>query len=458
MVEECIIQSDLELVRSIAKKMRDPEFVKKVINDPKNQNPDPFVKFGHGRWNPLAIGSGYPGILPLFTELDSIFPEDRWDLVAHDYILQIVEAIKTTGITSLTMFGGLAGVCFYLRQASKNEQRYKKVLDQLDSYLVKHVRSSYLIPFRQQLEQSNPRKPAFYETIQGLSGIGIYALVNYAKPDFKELVDEVIQQFTLLVQPIEINGKMVPGWYVSPEFFFLESDREVFPNGNFNLGLSHGIPGVLAFLSVSMMEGVEREKQRETIKTIAQWIQTKRKTIDSGYFWDSVISFEEETTGQSASNKKSRDAWCYGTPGVARALYLAGKALKDEAMKEFALEAFLSVFNSSREDWNLPGPTICHGIAGLLIITKLMARDTKSPQLQLEVQRLRDMLLSYYDPSSHFGFKHAELQKHQSAGYAWLEYADLLEGASGVLLTLLSLHRNDYQWHLPLLIDGNRGI
>ncbi len=452
MLKSTVIQSDLELARSIAQKMRDPQFVKEVVSDPKNQNPDPLLK--SSRWHPLSIAGGYPGVLPLFTELDSIFPEDRWDLVAHEYILQIVRAVETTGITSITMFGGIAGVCLYLRQASKNEQRYKKVLTHLDGYLIKHLRASHLSPLMEQLQQAIPRRPALYESIQGLSSIGIYALVNYEKPEFKELAHEIIQQFVLLAEPIHIKGRGVPGWYVAPEFFFLESDRKIFPDGNFNLGLSHGIPGVLAFLSIAMMQGIECKGQQKAITVIADWVQAKRKTVGNRYFWDSVISFEEETSGQPTDRGKSRDAWCYGTPGVARALYLAGRATKNKAMQEFALEAFRSIFQSSREDWNLPGPNICHGIAGLLLITNLMARDTGCDQLKLETEKLREILLSHHDASSHFGFKNAELLKHQKGSYVWIECADLLEGVSGVLLTLLSLHTNHYSWHLPFLIDN----
>lgn len=445
-------QSDIELIISVAKAMQNPFSVKKIVLDLSNVNPTPFVDDGDRLYN-LILGGGFSGLLSLFVEIDRMFPDNGWDLVVHEYILNIVKAIDEVGIGSLTLYGGLTGICYYIRLASRNETRYKKVLDKLDDFLIKEIEISHISPLKKQLNQSVPCSPHLYEVIQGISGVAIYFLINQKKSSFKAPLHKMISLMIDLTQPITVNGKTVPGWYVSPESFFLDEERIRCPNGNFNLGLSHGITGVLALLSIAMIHGVVLKGQREAIETIAQWIQTKQKTGDDRYFWDSSISFEEETMGFIFQSRKSRDAWCYGTPGVARSLYLAGMALKNESLKTFAFEAFFSIFKSTRKEWNLPDSTMCHGIAGLLIITKLMARDTGSTILEKEVERLREILLAHYDASFPFGFRHAEVQKNKKDEYIWLDQTDLLEGVSGILLALASLHTENYKWHLPFLID-----
>lgn len=444
-------QIDLDLIKSIADKMRKPLLVKEIILDPNNNNPDSFLN--HSLWDDLSIAGGYPGILPLYVELDKLFPEEGWNLVAHDYVLHTVKVIETGGVGRLSLFGGIAGVCFYLRQASKNESRYKKVLHKLDDILLEGLSNSHLQPLAKQLNQQLPCYPPLYEEMQGLSGIGLYCLMNKEKLPFKDMIQKIIRLLISLTHPITIKGKTVPGWYVAPEAFFLDEDRIRFPNGNFNLGLSHGITGVLAFLSIAMLQGIEISDQRRAIETVAHWIQMKRKKYKNRFFWDTMISFEEEVSGDFIVEHKSRDAWCYGTPGVARALYLAGKALQNESIQECALETFISIFASTREEWNLPGPTMCHGIAGLLIITQLMARDTNTPFLMEKVTKLRELLLSYYNPSSFFGFRNIQPLRGKGSEYAWVDQGDILEGVSGILLTLLSLHTDNYRWHLPFLID-----
>ncbi len=432
-----------ELIFKFAKKLSNPENVKKIVKDRNNKNPKPIINIDH--WNDLSIAGGYPGVLSLFITLDQNFPNDNWDLIVHDYIIAIKKSIESKGITSLSLFGGLTGVCFFIKKASKEGKRYTKILDKLNIYLIKKLQSTYFDPLEYYLKNAKPIPPHLYEAIQGLSGIGIFYLSSF------DVIKKIIKLLIRITYPIRIKNKRVPGWYISNELLVFKEEKLQFPNGIFNLGLSHGIPGVLAFLSIAMIYGLDMPGQKEAIQTIAKWLKNKRKTTSNRFFWDARISFEEEISQIKPKSFKSKDAWCYGTAGVARALYLAGYALKDRDLQKFALESFISIFNSQIDEWNLLGPSFCHGISGLLMITHLMARDTKSYFLQSQVDRLTNILLSYYDTSFPFGFKHFELMK--TKGFATINRADLLEGASGILLSLFSLNAKHYSWHLPFLID-----
>lgn len=443
-----ISSQEQQFILKHAEKMQ-PSWVKSKIVDPKNRNSKPLMEAPI--WNELSIAGGFTGVFPLFIELDRLFPDKGWDLITHNYVLAIKDSVEENGIPVDSMFGGLAGVCYFLHEASKGGTRYLKMLTKLHKMLEENIRHRYLLPYEKALDHSQPVHFNLYEVIQGLSGIGIYFLKSRDAFSSEKLISKIISLFVKMTAKIKIKGESVPGWYIASEDLFLHEEKAAYRNGSFNLGLSHGITGVLAFLSVALLNGVSKPGQGEAIVTIVDWLKKKRKFINGRWFWDATVSFAEEIAGGFSPQRKSRDAWCYGTPGVARSLYLAGTALNDQSLQEYALESFASIFESTQKEWDLPGPTFCHGISGLLMITHLMVRDSNSSFLNAQVERLKTILLTYYDSDSPFGFQNYEPMK--DGNIAKINRADLLEGAAGVFLTLLSLNSKSYSWHYPFLID-----
>lgn len=436
------------LVKKIAEPMRDPDWVKGVALSPSNVNPDPYSYVA--TWSDLSLIAGYPGVLLLLSELDSLFPNEQWDLAAHSYILKIKEAVETSDITYFPLYGGLAGVCFSIMQASRDGTRYQNLLSTLNDYLIEKITSNYLLPLQRNLDKSQPSNPALYDLIQGVVGVGMYGLLNLHQDSFRSLCEQIALFCIGFSKPLTIEGFSVPGWYHPVQYQFLEQDKKLYPKGNFNLGLAHGVPGVLSFLSIALLHGVNMPGQEEAIQRISEWLYEHRTVKDGQVCWQARISFEELTSGSRKElSHFPRDAWCYGTPGVARSLFLAGKALNDKALKTKATSSFLSIFDRSRSQWQLPGPTLCHGISGLLIITQLMAQDSQASELIEKVDFLEDLLWSYYNPEFPFGFK--DLEPSKNGNYVGIDRAGFLEGASGVLLALLN--NSQSRWHAPLLIS-----
>lgn len=444
----------LEKIKYFAMRMRNPDEIKQIVVDPKNRNPDPLkTAKGKNYWSDLSISAGYPGVLLLLSELDRLFPQDKWDSASHVYVLKIKESIEQgKSAHSLSLYGGLAGVCFALQQASRNETRYQKLLTTLTTYLINRARKEIFAPLRSNIENGCPSNPSHYELIQGVAGIGICGLIKLSNPILFTFVEEVIQLLIGITKPIKIEGKWVPGWIVSSHFQFLEEKRRHYPNGTFNLGLSHGITGVLAFLSVAILRGVNVEGQKEAIETIALWLQERRRICNGLSFWETLIPFEDVDKVTEDASFTGRDAWCYGTPGVSRSLYLAGKALKNKKMEHFSIQSFQSIFGRTPQQWHLPGPTICHGIAGLLLITSQMAKDTQDAELVKQEKSLKNKLLEYLNPEYPFGFR--DYEPTHSGGYVEIDKVSLLEGAPGVLLTLLSLENETTWWHAPFLVGA----
>jgi|GEM_PF-544945 len=449
MVLASFTASDLNLIQMLAARLNDPLHVRQQILNPANRNPDPPLE--RAIWSDLSLAGGYPGMVLLFAELDQLFPHDHWDTTAHAYIIQIKKHLEKEGVGNASLFGGLAGICFAIHRASRKGTRYQTLLNTLDKHLLEQIQHSYLEPFQKLLEAGNSIPATYYETIQGLAGIGTYLLIRLHQPGVSEILQHILRLFILMVREKHKDGISYPGWHISKESLFLEEERIRYPNGNFNLGLSHGIPGVLVFLSSAFHLSVTERGHTEAIDTIVNWLVRKRIALSHRFVWPSFISWEEELKGSLPENPLSRDAWCYGTPGVARSLYIAGSVLERADLKQFAIDSFSSIFNSPEKAWGIPCPTFCHGLSGLLLITHLMASESSSSLLTQQTLCLREKLLARFDPILPFGFKSLDPQK-QRKEFIPLDRVDLLEGASGILLTLLSLHSSTKQWHLPFLL------
>ena len=241
--------------------MRDPERVKTTVLDPKNRHPHPS-KFTHS-WSDLALGGGYPGVLLLLAELDRQFPTEKWDDAVHAYVLKIRESILSHGIQEFSLYGGLAGLLFALKRSSRNGTRYQKLIKSLDDYLIKNVKDVYFPLLRENLTKKQPSPMPSYDLIGGITGIAVYCLQQLDEPQFFDMSREILSILISLVKSIEVEQKQVPGWYTPPSLMFLDEEKINYPKGNFNMGLAHGIPGILALLSVSSIHGLEvPEKKR----------------------------------------------------------------------------------------------------------------------------------------------------------------------------------------------------
>ncbi|MED1783829.1 lanthionine synthetase C family protein [Brevibacillus fortis] len=439
----------LSTALKVAARLRDPIQVEKVV-----MNKDNISVAGpihQHPWGAATLSHGYPGTILFFAELDRHFPDKGWNLIAHDHLLALQEKIKAVGISSESMCGGVAGICFATLVASRNREHYQRFLGQLDQLLA--TRTAVILEEEYVLDKKRGgSNPHIYDAIKGVAGIGRYLLASKQIDVLHSALQDVLRYLVYLSQPREYeDGIKIPGWYLTQEMQYLDKDKQMYPKGNFNVGLAHGIPGPLALLSLALREGVEVSGQREAIRNIAEWLVRWKEQDASGIMWRGRVKLEEEL-GEEVLSQHSfrRDAWCYGTPGVARSLYLAGEALQDSAYCNLAIQAYEDVFKRSESDWNLYADTFCHGKAGLLQMTLRMATTTDDERYQPHIAYLAKCLVDNFNPSLPFGYQDIEPNGDGKVG---LNKAGALEGAAGIGLALLSASSDQEPlWDQPFLL------
>lgn len=428
-----------------AESMKDPLAIKASMVDSKIIKSDSSVP--ETNWDDLSLNGGYPGLLLLHTSLQqkgAIIGED----IAHRYVIKIKESLEKEGAKNSSLYFGLSGVSYALNQASLGGQRYAKMLESIHARLLAMIEMDYLIPIRNNIRNNQPSSCFLYDVIIGLSGVGRYILEHVSKDNFRHCACSIIQTLIEYCKPLNIKGHLVPGWYLSAE----DPSNAQFDvvNGNFNLGLSHGIPGILSLLSSAKLKGLDVDGLDDTIILLANWIRDKAIVKDNMIKWPRYVSFEEETQKSEPKYQYIRNAWCYGTPGVSWALYQAGKALKDAELKSYALHAFTSMFNSmEKKHWKMTGPGLCHGVAGALVLTSQMAIETQSIELKSKAIEFENSLLSLFNPSFPLGFKSVQNVNGLEIEYDNIEF---LEGSIGIILALLTAQESSSCWSLPLMI------
>ncbi|WP_416210716.1 lanthionine synthetase LanC family protein [Frankia sp. Cas8] len=138
-------------------------------------------------------------------------------------------------------------------------------------------------------------------------------------------------------------------------------------------------------------------------------------------FWLPPITGDELNAGRAAPPAGRADAWCYGIPGISRALTLAGQAADEPAAQHAARDALLLLARRQGR-WDVEGPTLCHGYAGVLCAAGAMHDTVVAKQAATAVT-------DAFDRTRRFGFAYI-------AGSTVTDRPGFLTGAAGTALTL----------------------
>lgn len=257
---------------------------------------------------------------------------------------------------------------------------------------------------------------AVYDVVSGLSGVGRVLLTagvsghTLAEPGLLA----ALKTLTTMIHTRQHNR---PGWW-------LPADRHppgvsLHPSGAATTGMAHGIAGPLALLSAAHAAGWNVPGQAAAIKEAAQWLLRwhDHRTCS----WPPHITGDELDSGTADPAPGRRDAWCYGTPGISRALTLAGRAINDAPLAQAGEAAIASLAARRAQCWDVEGPTLCHGAAGVLQSAAETGAATR--------YRAAAAVTAAYDPQQKFAFQHV----HDNVTS---DMPGLLTGAAGVALAL----------------------
>ena len=413
----------LEVAHDVSQRLGDQQRVGLAIAAAPRQTAYPRTV----RWQPHALAQGHAGLAVSCAYLDTCFPDERWDRRGHSYMASATEAVERSAYASTGLFGGLAGLAFAGWSLSRGGVRYQRLITALDSALLGQIAGQ-----ADGLARVTTEGVAFseFDAVSGLAGVGAYLLNRQEIPAVSLALQTILRSLVALAS--DTAGP--PRWWTPPHLLGSEEMTALHPHGNLNCGLAHGIPGPLAFISLALLNGIGVAGTEEVIDRLADWLIAYQVEDAWGVNWPYAVSLAADGASEppDATRAGSRAAWCYGAPGVARALWLAGVARGRPQWRDLAIEAMAAVYRRPSAARQINSPTLCHGVAGLLQITLRFANETRLPVFTDAANDLTEWLLLAYEPESLMGYRNWE------PGGTRVDQPGLLEGAAGVLLTLLA--------------------
>lgn len=375
-----------------------------------------------------SLAYGYPGLIILLSSYNQVYETDKYDNEIFHYVEMLVDLIKKDQ-SDISMFTGLTGVAFALRTASQNELRYKKAILAVDNLLIKLIQRFLIY-----INNDKHTAMSYYDVISGLSGVLRYLLIavemkqlngSYNK-ERDQQYEDVIQSILQYLNNLSKFNNKLPGWYVPGEYLH---DKNEYPNGVINDSFSHGSAGILATLSLAYLKGWKIPDIKDSISNISSWFNENIQYDTIGAFWPQKINVNSADVAYS----RGRDAWCYGSIGVSRAMYLAAEALESDYYRKLSIDTFKDVtkyyLNNGVAHLDLG---FCHGTSGIVRVLGRTIQDYGDPDLINGYNHLFQLLYMSFSKE-----KNSFLIKNELG---------LLEGPIGVCLTLLSYEKSDLIW------------
>lgn len=383
-------------------------------------------------WCPYSLAQGYAGLALLWSYVGSCFPGESWNELGREHLTLAVRGLPSHPSLPVGAFSGLTGLAFAAHRLSQGGTRYERITSQLDDQILPRARL-----LAQDVADARGMNVGAFDVISGLSGVGAYLLDRY-----RASTQEGLISMTKALVQMALGSDHIPNWYTPNDLLGYEEVRILYPHGNLNLGLAHGIPGPLAFFCLAHRAQLPIPNLPDAIAHLANWICCHRLDDEWGINWPTAVPVVQNgpeggvrlSVGdtKSAPGGPSRSAWCYGSPGIARALWLAGEVLGQDEYRHVAVSAMQAVFRRPVSVRQINSPTFCHGVAGLLQIALRFANDQDGQMFTNEIADLVRQILDCYQPGSLLGFKNIEGPGHE------IEQPGLLDGAPGVALVLLA--------------------
>ncbi|MBL1120509.1 lanthionine synthetase C family protein [Streptomyces sp. 110] len=376
------------------------------------------------------LGTGLAGTLVRRAVL--AHSDGAWE-AAHRTARDLSTQPATAHPDEASLYRGAPALAYALHTA--RHPAYRSALETLDETVAGLVRTK-LAAAHERMAAGQPPRMREYDLISGLTGFGAYLLHRRTRPELLEYVLRYIVR--LLLQPVTVDGRTLPGWWTSDS---PNGQRErAWPYGHGNFGLAHGVAGPVALLALCSRAGFRVPRQQQALVYACRMLEQWSSSVPAGgTAWPETVTADRWHQGPSSSTTPGRPSWCYGTPGIARALQLAALACHRPSGRRHAEHALAACLTDSSQLDSLDDATVCHGWAGLALVVAAAAADaTAGSPLPGQVPLLRGLLAAHLDQ------------------HPMTDTAGLLTGSDGTLLTLHTLsptRRVSPTWTTCLLLN-----
>jgi hypothetical protein len=377
-----------------------------------------------------SLASGASGIA-LFHTYWSLARADEGrahEDAALDHLERAIDALGEV-VTPPSLFSGHAGVAWTAAHlaARLGLAGCQEATTQVDESLLLHLAEA---------------QPAPFDLLEGWTGLGVYGLERLPDATGTDLLSGVVERLSAAA---ETDAEGVT-WFSSPAFF-PQQDREAYPGGYYNLGMAHGLPGVIALLARVGAAGVHLGTARRLLHGAVDWLLARRLAGTEG-----ALFAYHHRAGEPP--RAARLGWCYGDAGIALALLGAARAAGEPRWVHEARVIAARAAGRDAASARVVDAGLCHGACGLGHLFNRFHQATGDPVARQAACAWFERGLAMRRPGTGVGGFSALLPGPGGEPQVPAAEPGFLTGAAGIGLALLAATSEvEPSWDRVLLAD-----
>lgn len=335
----------------------------------------------------LTLARGMAGVLLMATRMAQLLPSPQRRARVTQLAGAAADALGACAMDA-GLWSGVVGVLYALEFVrsvdplllGEHEEAVREFVGDMDEVLAGAARG------RQH-----------FDLVSGHCGLGAYALLRTDTAAARRI-------YAAAEQALRDNAERDAShcaWRAPPG---------VPAHDGYDLGVAHGVPGVIGMLAHALRLGVGTEHTPQLLEHSLRWLQARE---------DLSLPHSRFASVTSRPHESSRLAWCYGDLGIAAVLSVAAGTSGEVTLARWWRTLAGRRIEQAASTWQLADDALCHGRAGVLhILRALLAHGLDSQAARNVAADLENTLA-------------------QAVGAAHkLHNYGLLEGWSGIVLAL----------------------
>lgn len=352
-----------------------------------------------------SLARGATGIALMYDYLDRAFPDEGYGEWAGRFAGRAMDVVATVPTTPW-LFGGVVGVAWLLEHLQSAEAATdEESIAEIDRLVVTHL--------------DKERWTGRYDLISGLVGYAVFALERLPRPVARQCLERILAHLDALAVETDVGIT----WHTPPHLL-PPSRLRTAPEGGVDLGVAHGVAGVIGVLGAMIGNDVDTPRARRLFDGAIAWLHAQPSPAVPSYRFG---SFNPE----GGTPAPGRMAWCYGDPGMAVALAAAARAAGSPEEETRAMELARMASACPAERTGVVDGGLCHGAAGLMHLYHRASKATGDVALADAARAWLDRTLDMRRPDVGAG-------GYPSFEHDWIACPGFLCGSSGIALALLA--------------------
>jgi len=359
-----------------------------------------------------TLADGLAGGALFYAYLAQAEQNEEYAATAMTLLAQLIDAVAAQPLPP-ALYTGLAGIAWTLThlQGRLFEPDPDTVDPVIDQTLLAALAQS---PWRHD-----------YDLMQGLVGIGVYWVARFPDPLAVAGLEQTVNRLAELAihRPDGITWWTDPAW-LSPD------GRAQLPNGCYDVGVAHGVAGVIVLLAQICALDCGAAHARPLLDGAVAWLLSQALPAGARAQFPTWVQLD----GQ---RPPSRLAWCYGDLGIAVALLAAARFVHEPGWEATARQLAHTTAQRAQAQEDVQDTGLCHGFASIGHLFNRLYQATGEAPFAATAQRWWARALAQRQPGHGIGGFLA-LGLESNATLQWVADPGLISGAAGIGLALLA--------------------